>query len=330
MRKKSHNTAKLSILFILDPLTKLNVPADTSMALLREFHDRGHQTWSVKIDDIWLTHNGVMGKTRQLRPESAAIFTVVKTTAQALKKFDLILIRKEPPFDERYLAMTYFMDFLKDEVFLSNHCDGIRNNNEKLSAFHFRKFMPKTMVTHSINQILEFSAKTPEGLVIKPLDMAGGSGVFKLSRQKEKAYKELLAATRHNKKIVTAQVFIKPHKGKRPSDKRVILLDGKICAVYERLCKPGEFRANLHKGGTFHKCLLTKTEEAMIKTMGAYLRKQGLHFVGLDIIQGKLIEINVTCPGGVLEAEMLYPQAKIIKKWADFLEKKVKQHHASR
>lgn len=322
MNKSMQKLSNLNILFILDPLAKLDLAADTSMGLMREFALRGHKTWSLEVDDLWLSDRGVFGRTKLLKCQSPSRFPVIKEKITELTYFDLILIRKEPPFDERYLAMTYAMDLLRDKVVLSNDSLGIRSNNEKLSSLFFKAFMPPTLVSHDPQRIMQFARQSKNGLVVKPLDLAGGTGVFRLDAKKTMALEQLNKATNKGKTIVIAQEFIRPKKGKRPSDKRVILINGKLIAAYERRCKPGEFRANLHKGGTFHACTLNSKETKMLQAMGPYFRKAGLDLVGLDIIQGKLIEINVTCPGGVLEAEELYPKIQIIKKWADFLERK--------
>lgn len=322
--------SKLSILFVLDPLEKLNPPTDTSMALLRTFHARGHDTWSVETANLWAREKGVYGRVRLLNPQSPSEYPVVKEKEVCLSTFDLILIRPEPPFDANYLAMTYLMDLLKPDTVLSNDPSAIRDHNEKLSALHFKEFMPESLVTSDAARILTFAGSARKGVVIKPLDLAGGTGVFRLSSDQKEAAREVAEATEHGKRIIMAQKFIPPQKGKRPSDKRAILLNGNFVGVYERRCKEGEFRANLHKGGTYHACTLTAAEKKIIDCLGPFFRRAGLHMVGLDLIQGKLIEINVTCPGGILEAEALYPSAGIIRRWASFLERKAFKRLAER
>lgn len=316
----------LKILFILDPLERLNVITDTSLALVREFEARGHQLWSADTVDLLLEKKNLFCNTQQLKSSLNLNFARSKVIRKSMEFFDLVVIRKEPPFDATYLEMTYFFDQVKSHTVISNRSEGIRKFNEKLSAFYFPDWIPETLVSASQADLLQFAKKHNHRIVVKPLDCAGGNGVFKLSPSKAIAKEEIAKATHNGKKNILFQKFVAA-AGKQLFDKRLIVLDGKLIGAYERHCKKGEFRANLHKGGTFHPTVVSAGEKRMVKEMGPLLRKNGIHFAGLDVIDDQLIEINVTCPGGVIEADILYPKLKLIRQWAIFLEHLQHQRH---
>lgn len=316
----------LKILFILDPLERLNVITDTSLALVREFEDRGHQLWSADTVDLLLEKKNLFCNAKRLKSSFNKQFTESNQVRKSMDFFDLVLIRKEPPFDASYLEMTYFFDQVKSKTLISNHSAGIRKFNEKLSAFYFPNWIPETLVSPSQTDLIRFAKKYHYRVVVKPLDSAGGNGVFKLSPSEKKAKEEIADATLNGKKNILLQKFIAA-KGEQLLDKRLIVLDGKLIAGYERHCKKGEFRANLHKGGSAHPTVISDGEKRMVKEIGPVLRKNGIHHAGLDVINDHLIEINVTCPGGVIEADILYPKLKLIRQWAIFLEHLQHRHH---
>lgn len=309
---------KLSILFILDSLKKLVPAYDSSLFLLREMHRRGHATWFARVEDLSMDRRGVYADSRALNPDSRSGFIPGPLRHHPLRSFDIVLIRKEPPFDAAYLAMTYILDHAPSKIFISNSPSGIRNANEKISAFHFKSRIPGTLIASSPKTLALHIRKSRGRFVVKPLDQKGGEGIFQIRHDDPRAAQLLKRTTRNGKQPVILQEFLKP---KIPGDKRIFLLDGRPLAVYLRKPRAGEFRSNLGQGGSFHASRLSKADKSLIRELRPYLKKQGLHFVGLDVMDGRLLEINVTCPGGFPEAMQLYPKAKLLEKWADFLEK---------
>lgn len=308
------------VLFILDPLEKLDPATDTSLALLSDLAARGYETWAVDVPGIAVDSKGVIIAGRAVSASSHGQFTLLKKPESIrLNQFGLVIIRKEPPFDEAYLAMTYMLEMEAKSTFLSNAPQGIRNTNEKMSIFRFARWIPKTLATTSPALILSFQKKTGKALVIKPLDQKGGHGIFKLPLNSPGAAGKLARASRQARKPLQAQEFL---SGKGlTGEKRILILNGQFLGAYEKIAQKNEFRANLSLGGMIRKTSLTRREKILTGEIGRYSKSQGLHLVGLDVLQEKLIEINVTCPSGLLDLKLLEPQLEPVKAWADFLER---------
>lgn len=314
---------KRKILFILDPLEKLDPELDSSLGLLREMAARGYETWTADVPDIYTEDTSVWGHVRLLTPRPGFRYQTIDSAQIKLDRFNLILIRKEPPFDAAYLSLTYMLELISHKVPVSNHPAGIRNTNEKMGILHFKKWLPRTLVSSSPPDILDFQKKLNRDLVVKPLELKGGRGIFRLKvgASRNKSHQLLIKATSRGLRPVMAQEFLS--SGKLPGDKRILVLDGKILTAYEKHFKKGEFRSNLSLGGTLHPAGVSMREEKMVREMRPYLQSQGLDFVGIDVMLAKLIEINVTCPAGVMEAQVLYPGRRLVQLWADSLEKRL-------
>ncbi|MBN1687819.1 MAG: glutathione synthase [Candidatus Omnitrophica bacterium] len=323
----------MKIFCVLDPLHKLDPKWDTTLYLLREMSRRGHRIWIGDVPDLAFYQRAVVARSREISPHDPNA-NILKTNADFLFKaitkpetldlrlFDLILIRKEPPFDENYLCMTYLLDHLAKKIPIVNHPRGIRNTNEKLGALLFPDFIPPSIVSSSPASILEFQKSKESHLVIKPIAEKGGKGVFLLKKNQPGKIVKLKNATLRNKKFLVAQKFLKTP---RQADKRILILNGKIFAAYEKRPAPKEFRANLGLGGSFHRTRITPKEEKIAKTMRPYLLQEGLYFVGIDVMGEFLLEINVTCPAGLPEAKYLHPRLPLVEMWADFLESHVRK-----
>ncbi len=306
----------MRILCVMDPLEKLNPEWDNSLAVLGELARHGHETWIADASGIWAANNNVYGSCRRLS-QKGKLFTASHSRSFPLEKFNLILIRKEPPFNQEYLYLTYLLEKVAKQVPILNHPAGIRNANEKLSILHFPKWTPKTLVSSSAEQILDFQKKTAGAVIIKPLDQKGGKGIFLLQQKDRSAGHKLIKATRGGRKTLMAQQFI---GAKKKTEKRIVILNGEIFTLYEKRPQGKEFRGNLDLGATFHDSQATPREKKLVRELRPYLLKNGLYFAGIDVLNEKLIEINVTCPAGVTEAKFLYPKRALLESWAAFLE----------
>lgn len=255
-----------------------------------------------------------MARCRLLKSRSLKRFIQEPAKTLSIESFQLIVIRKEPPVDPLYIRMTKLLG--KTDVPCINDPRGIRETNEKLSILHFPKWIPKTIVTQSPEAILRFQRKLQKPVVVKPLDQKGGRGVFLLKDASPRSLYRAKRATKENTETVMAQEFIKGARG----EKRIVLLHGEVFCFYEKRARGKEFRANLSLGATFHSVPLTAHEKLICRDLKPFLLKRGLEFVGIDVLNGKLIEINVTSPAGVTEAIFLEPRRKLVEAWADFLE----------
>jgi glutathione synthase len=312
----------MRILFIIDPLEKLELEWDNSLALIREMLLRGHQCWSADTGDIAAEPRHHLVRTAQFLPAkivSGNPFRLPQSSRKFLKleSFDLIVVRKEPPFDLEYYYLTLILDRVARKVPVSNDPAGIRNTNEKLATLLFPQHVPQSIVSSSSKAIAAFQKKLASPVVIKPLNEKGGHGV-KLLRPSRDLVKQLDRLTNHGKKSVIAQEFLSEVAGNM--DKRIILLNGKILASYEKHPPRNDFRTNLSLQGTFHPTSLTVDEIDLVRHLRPYLLKNGLHLVGIDVMAGKLIDLNVTCPAGMTVAKVLYPQLTPIQTWANYLE----------
>lgn len=308
-------------LIITEPLETLDLKWDTSLALARELYRRGHETWACDTADIRFERRSVYAAAQRITPRGLLKFKTGRLRDFQLPAFDLILVRKEPPFDMNYVYLTYLLELVAGRVPIVNHPRGIRNTSEKLSILKFLDWIPETQVTSSAKQMIRFQKKLNSRLVAKVLDQKGGKGIH-LIRKQPSGKKELLSALAETDKVfMMAQKFIECPHGQ--VDKRILVMDGNFLAAYEKRPKRGDFRANLGLGGRYFATALTKAEQRLIRDLRPYFLKEGLFFVGLDVMKNQLIEINVTCPAGIVEAEELYPALKPVSTWAAALESRL-------
>ena len=308
----------MRFLFVMDPLDQLDLRWDTSLCLLRELTRRGHECWAVDAGELWAEKKGDFAWTRRLAPNRKSGYVTSAPAARNLQSFHCILIRKDPPFDTAYLHMTYLLERVADDrVPVVNHPRGIRNTNEKIIGLAFPKWIPETVVTSLPSRILEFQRQIKDDIILKPCDQKGGKGIVLLARGQAGAKSLVFRATNRGKKVVVAQRFLRTRSR---GDKRILILNGKILAAFEKHPRKGEFRSNLSRGGTFHPTKITAKEKQLVKEMKPYLLREGLQFVGIDVMAEKLIEVNVTSPAGLVETKILDPRSSAVSSWADFLE----------
>jgi glutathione synthase len=215
-----------------------------------------------------------------------------------LTSFDAIFVRKDPPFDAAYLYLTQQLDLVKDRVLVVNDPRGIRDANEKLFAFNFAEHTPRSLVSASPKEILEFVSELGGSAVLKPLDGAGGSGVVTLSLQDRNARSLVDVWTHEGKRLAIVQEYV---PAVRVGDKRVLLLEGQALGAILRVPREDDVRANIHAGGSVKPTELTPAEAAIVRAVAPTLVAHGLFFVGLDLIGERLIEVNVTSPTGIQE-----------------------------
>ncbi len=289
----------MRFVYVMDPMDRVLQDKDTTFALKRAAQRRGHAALHCLPRDLYIVDGDVHAKVRDLRvTDTAPFFSFGAPYDVRLAEVEAVLIRKDPPFDSAYLLATLMLERVRGRTVLLNDPRGLRDANEKLYALHFARHMPRTLVTASPDRIFDFVKQIGGKGVIKPLFGAGGAGVMMLSDgdKNNRAIVELL--TGEGQLEVMVQEYL-PAVTK--GDKRVILLEGNVLGGINRVPRSDDLRSNIHVGGRVEKCEVTAEERAVVADMAPRLRADGLVFVGLDFIGGKLTEVNVTSPTGIQE-----------------------------
>lgn len=288
----------MKLLFILDPLDKLNPEKDTSLAMMREAERRGHALYVAMQHGLYLQHAEVFIKAHRLSFDGHA-FVKGELNAFSQTHFDAIVMRKDPPFDNEYLYSTYLLELAVNQgAHVFNHPTAIRGWNEKLSVARFPQFAPPFLVTAD-NALLRDFLHIHQDIIVKPLDGMGGSSIFRLTLQDPNISVILETMTRFGTQTIMAQLYLPQIL---QGDKRIIVIDGEpLPYALARIPKQGETRGNLAAGGTGIVQLLTARDRQIATTVGLALKEAGLFLVGLDVIGSHLTEINVTSPTGMVE-----------------------------
>ncbi len=289
-------TKALSVLLVVDPLDKLKVAKDSSVAMMRELSARGHKVWATTLPQLhWLdgqVRARVQGLRLQTDPQSW--FEVVEAAVQPLAFFDAVLMRKDPPFDSEYLYATYLLEAAQRQgARVFNDPRALRDHNEKFAITEFAHWAPPTLVTRDHGALVNFHAQHSD-IVIKPLDGMGGAEVFRLKPHDHNLHVIIETLTRHGARTVMAQQFL---PSIAEGDKRVLLIAGQaVPYALARIPKVGESRGNLAVGGTGRAQPLSEADWRIAAALGPTLAARGLLLVGLDVIGTHLTEINVTSP----------------------------------
>jgi glutathione synthase len=286
-------------LFVMDPAEKMLPDKDTSFAFMRAARSRGHECLHCEPADVMNYGRDVFARARPIRVKEAAPHVELDAPEHVeVSKLDAVLIRKDPPFDSAYAHLTRQLDLVRARTLVVNDPRGLRDANEKLFAFHFYQHMPKSLVTSDPARILAFVHDVGGKAVLKPLDGAGGTGVVTLMEGDRNLRALVDILTAEGRTLALVQEFLPTVER---GDKRVLVLDGAPLGAILRVPRADDFRANIHVGGQVEPTTLTREEAALVAEVGVRLSADGLWFVGLDLIGGKLIEVNVTSPTGIQE-----------------------------
>ncbi|MBL8536338.1 MAG: glutathione synthase [Hyphomonadaceae bacterium] len=282
----------------MDPIETMVVQRDTSLALMIEAQARGCDVWWFTPNDVFYDTGVVKARARRVSVElnDEKHYETHEEAVRALDDFDAILIRQDPPFDMGYVSNTYLLELTKALVL--NPPLGVRNISEKMSIMRFPELTPKTWIGRDLDALETFAGRF-EQVVLKVLYLMGGDGVIKLRASdadfRQRAAKFMDAAGREP---ILAQEFLAAVSG---GDKRLFVLDGEPFGAVKRMPQEGEFRANLHAGGRAHPADVDDNDRRIAAAVAPLLKREGILFAGLDVIAGKLIEINVTSPTLVQE-----------------------------
>jgi glutathione synthase len=287
----------LKIAVQMDPIARINIRGDSTFALLLEAQRRGHSIAYYTPDRLALRGAVVLATVEPLevRDREGDHFTLGKPRRTQLAEFDVVLLRQDPPFDLAYITTTHLLERIHPRTLVVNDPAQVRNAPEKMFVMEFPDLMPPTLITRDLAEIKAFRVEHGD-IVMKPLYGKGGEAVFRLAPEDLNfgSLYDLFAVTFREQWVV--QKFL---PAVREGDKRIILVDGEFAGAVNRVPAPDDLRSNMVRGGTPKETDLTAREREICRKIGPSLRERGLLFVGIDVIDGFLTEINVTSPTGI-------------------------------
>jgi glutathione synthase len=293
----------MKTLVIMDPIASIKPYKDTSFAMMLEAQARGHQLFYCAAGDLSFSKGQVFAHCQpvQVHDNTTDFYALGEAQSRALSDFNIVLMRKDPPFDSDYLYATHLLDHAKAAgVQVVNDPQALRDVNEKLFILQFPQCIAPTLVSSHEADIRSFWAEQGD-IILKPLHGMGGAGIFRLQPNDPNAGAIIETLTGNGKHIMMAQRYLPEIM---QGDKRILLIDGKPAPYcLARLPKAGETRANLAAGGTGVAQPLSERDEWICQQVGEKLKNMGLRFVGLDVIGDYLTEVNVTSPTCIREID---------------------------
>ena len=296
----------MNFLFLMDPLESVNIHKDTTFALMGGAQRRQHNVYYLKKGGIALKSGHHNFHVTQVIPQTDTQEPFKRISDKILNQneVDCIFIRSDPPFDYDYLIHTWLLDRLPKTVVVINRPDGIRTANEKIWVTQFTSLVPKTLISRNRKDLLWF-VEEYERVVVKPTDGFGGHSVFSIQKNDPNTNVILETITHQFTREVILQEFIKEAD---QGDKRILVLNGEPLGAVLRVHAKGDHRNNFFSGGKPVKTSITDQERGIVAMLKPELIRLGLYFVGIDILGGYLIEVNVTSPTCLQEMNCFYNQ----------------------
>lgn len=274
--------------------SKLNPTTDTSVFLANEIQSKKYKIFYYDPKDLSVINSKVIAKGFFIKFDytKKKFFKILNKQKLDLTRCKFILIRQDPPFNLEYISATYILDTIKDKVKIINNPTSIRNVSEKLYSVKYQKYMPSTIFTQNMDEIKNFF-KLYKKVILKPIHSFSGNDIHLLNKFNLKLIQKFIKQHDH---IMCQKYLPKINKG----DKRVFLINGKVCGAISRVPKKGSFLSNMSKGAKPINIKLTKTENRISKLIAKDLKKENIYFAGIDFIDQKLNgDINVTSPTGL-------------------------------
>ena len=293
----------MKLLFIADPLGDFKIYKDSTYAMMQEAQARGWSVAACELHDMhWQAASGVTAQTNTIEiiATQAGLagqnpwFSIKNTARIALKDFDAVLMRKDPPFDAEYLYATHVLQQAEREgARVFNRPQALRDHSEKLALMEFAQFAAPALVARDMQALRDFHAQHGD-VIFKPLDGMGGAGIFRVAADGLNLGSVIEQLTQNGTQSIMAQRYL---PAITEGDKRVLLIGGQVLPyALARIPQGGEVRGNLAAGGRGVAMELTPQEREIAEFLAPILYARGLHLVGLDMIGGYLTEINVTSP----------------------------------
>ncbi len=299
--------------FVMDPLETLNLKKDSTLAMIRAAQIRGHRVSYLTLADLHYSDNRARGFARELRLRDDFAqtldyryagedwYVLGAPTLCDLASFDIVMMRKDPPFNMEYVYATYFLERAAEAgALVVNNPRSLRDCNEKFFATAFPECCPALIISRSMEALKQFHAEQGD-VVLKKLDGMGGMNIFRVTREDPNLNVILETMTNLETELVMAQRYLPEI---RNGDKRILMIDGEpVPYALARIPKSGESRGNLAAGGTGEGRPLTSRDREIASIVGPELVRRGLRFVGIDVIGDYLTEVNVTCPTCIRELD---------------------------
>lgn len=316
----------LSMLFVMDPIGPIDIAKDTTFVLMLAAQERGHHVLYCELGDLSVDAGHAVARVHpiEVRRDPSRHFTLGEPRTVVLDDAtQVVWQRKDPPVDADYVAATQILALCRRALVL-NRPDTVIWANEKLYTLHFADLMPETRVSRRIPELVDFLAKMGGEMILKPLGGKGGEGVFHLRHDDRNLFSILEIATAFGTRWAMAQRYL---PAIREGDKRILLLDGEVLGALLRVPAAGETRANLHVGGTPALAPLDEHDRRIVEQIRPALLRDGLFFVGIDVIGGRLTEVNVTSPTGIQEIDAL-EGTRLELRVIEAVEERVRRHRA--
>jgi len=292
-------------LFVMDPLDKIVVSGDSTYVTMRECTDRGHTVWMCTPDGLYARQGRARAVASAVRTTAAPPYFEVEREADIdLSEVDVVWMRKDPPFDMRYIFTTYLLDMAPPETLVVNRPDGLKLFNEKMWVMScWPELQPDTLLTNDMGKLDAFVRDSPERSVLKPWDGNGGRGVLVTAAGDRNLRSMIEVLSDNGRDYVIAQRYVPEVE---QGDKRILLFGGEPVGAMMRIPHATDHRANMHVGASVQAVELNEIDRAICDALAPELKKWGQLFVGIDVIGRYLTEINVTSPTGIREMNHLY------------------------
>jgi glutathione synthase len=288
---------------VMDPVASLDPKKDSTLAMIEAARRRGWETWCIEQGDIMLRDGAVVARARSLEVDRGRtpFWSLGDARHRPLADFDVVLMRKDPPFDMEYVYSTYLLERAETAgALVLNRPQSLRDCNEKFFATAFPELGPPLVVTRRADELRAFAAEHGD-VIMKPLDGMGGASIFRVTPGDANLSVIIETLTGHGTRQIMAQRYI-PEIAE--GDKRILVVDGEpVPWALARIPAAGESRGNLAAGGRGEARPLSERDRLIAETVAPELRRRGLAFVGLDVIGDYLTEVNVTCPTCIRELD---------------------------
>jgi len=303
----------MKLVFIIDPISRLDPGHDSSVAMMEAAQALGHEVWVTQVHQLSVIEGTAWATVQKVQLTPVKLvdgrwvaplnwYQLSEGVLTCLEEMDAVFMRVDPPVTMSYLYATYILELINPhKTLVINSPRGLREANEKMYTLQFHEVMPQTVVSQDKLVIRRF-VEEKKFAVLKPLGGKAGEGILFLDPGDRNFNSIIEVSTKHGREPIMVQEYLPAAK---EGDKRIIILAGKPIGAVNRVPTGSEFRGNMAVGGRVEKSDLTQREREICATVGARLQADGLYFVGLDVIGGYLTEVNVTSPTGIREIDRL-------------------------